>query len=138
MGYTHSTASLTPRDMFVYLLYSVLVKTLHATSEAREVLEVDGILTVSEPVNIARMTTHFQIWASDLRGADKLDSLMAAAHIREITLLTDTLATLTGIPFYKAMPEQTDQRQHLTSPWPRTTTNIDVSAAISLETSSKL
>ena len=101
--------------MFVYLLYAVLVKTLHATSEAGEVLEVDGILTVNEPINIARMTTHFQIWASDLRGADKLDSLMAAAHIREISLLTDTLATLTGIPFHKAIPDLTEQRQHPTS-----------------------
>ena len=78
----------------------LLMLALAGPNLALEVSEIDGMLTVSEPVNMARMATHAQIWASDLRQADKLDSLTAATHVQELSLLVDTLSKLSNIPFH--------------------------------------
>jgi hypothetical protein len=96
-------ASLMDNMSLIYKI--VLLFKLCQIMQATTVREIDGTLTITESLNTVRMVKHAQLWASDLRGASNLDVLLAGAHIRELTLLTDTISKMTGVP---VTPNSTD------------------------------
>jgi hypothetical protein len=61
------------------------------------VREIEGSLTVKEKVDLTRMQKHAHLWAQELlTDKDKLNFLTAAQKIRELSLLTLTLQSLTN------------------------------------------
>jgi hypothetical protein len=65
------------------------------------VQEIDGLLYVTEPVNMFRITRHVQLWSVDLQGdVDKLDVLMASKTISELSILMTSINQLPAVgPF---------------------------------------
>jgi hypothetical protein len=62
------------------------------------VQEIDGLLYVTEPVNIFHIMRHVQLWSADLQGdVNKLDVLMASKTISELSILMTSINQLPNL-----------------------------------------
>ncbi len=102
--------------LFLLMSMTSLLKSAHILT----VREIEGSLTVKEKVNLTRMQKHAHLWAQELLSEkDKLNSLTAAQKIRELSLLTLTLQSLTNYTA-TATSEFTDDIQKRRETWGNT------------------
>jgi len=88
------------------LLNAIMSLPLHM------VREIEGFLTVKERIDLLRIKKHAHLWAHELlTEKDKLTSLTAAQSIRELSLLTSTLETLTNYTTDLPSTDHKDRRE---------------------------
>jgi len=102
------------------LLLLMFMTSLLKSAPILTVREIEGSLTVKEKVDLTRMQKHAHLWAQELlTEKDKLNSLTAAQKIRELSLLTLTLQSLTNYTTTET-PALTDDIQKRRETWGNT------------------